>query len=249
MISLEGRVCLVTGATRGIGWATAIRLATAGASVVLNARNTDGTLEARRAELEAASRREVYAIAADAGDAGQIKALYRQVFEKFKRLDVLVNNAGIMKDAPLGMISAELATGVLSVNVTGALLHMQEASRLMSRAKAGSIVNLSSIVGRVGFAGQTVYASSKAAIIGMTRAGAKELAAKNIRVNAVAPGFIETDLTRKLDPARRDAAIRSIGMGRAGTADEVATVILFLASDLSAYVTGQVLGVDGGMVM
>lgn len=130
--------------------------------------------------------------------------------------------------------------------VTGALLHLQEASRLMSRGKSGSIINLSSIIGRVGFPGQTVYGASKAAIIGMTLAAAKELAAKNIRVNAVAPGFIDTDLTRALEPAKRNAVIHSIGMGRAGMADEVAGGILFLASDLASYVTGQILALTAG---
>lgn len=249
MISLEGRVCLVTGSTRGIGWATAAKFASAGARVILNARGADGALEERRAELEAATGREVYAIAADAGDPRQIKALYGQIFETFRRLDVLVNNAGVMRDARLGMVTPELVASVWSVNVTGALLHLQEASRLMSRGKSGSIINLGSIIGRVGFAGQTVYGASKAAIIGMTLAAAKELAAKNIRVNAVAPGFIDTDLTRALDPAKRDAVIHSIGMGRAGSADDVAGGILFLASDLASYVTGQILGIDGGMVV
>jgi 3-oxoacyl-[acyl-carrier protein] reductase len=248
MIDLGGRVCVVTGSTRGIGWAAARKLAAAGAQVVLNGRAAGEALEARRAELEAATGRDVLAVAADAGDPRQVKALYAKVFEKFRRLDVLVNNAGIMKDARLGMITDELASGVWSVNLTGALLHLQEASRLMSRANSGSIVNMSSIIGRVGFAGQTVYAASKAAVIGMTYAAAKELAPKNIRVNAIAPGFIETDLTRGLDAAKRDAAIKSIAIGRPGSDDDVASVILFFASDLSAYVTGQVLGVDGGML-
>jgi len=249
MISLDGRVCVITGSTRGIGWATAAKLAAAGARVVLNGRNAGGALEERRRELEASTGREAHAIAADAGDPRQVKELYQQVFGKFKRLDVLVNNAGVMKDARLGMITPELASGVWSVNVTGALLHLQEASRLMGRSGSGSIVNVSSIIGRAGFGGQTVYAASKAAVIGMTLAAAKELASRNIRVNAVAPGLIDTDLTRELAAAKRDAAMRSIGMGRAGSADDVASAILFLASDLASYVTGQVLGVDGGMVV
>lgn len=249
MISLQGRVCLITGSTRGIGWVTAMKLAAAGATVVLNGRTAGGALEERRAELQASTGREVWAIAADAGDARQIKTLYQQIFEKFRRLDVLVNNAGVMNDARLGMITEELVSAVMSVNVTGSLLHLQEASRLMSRGKSGSIINVGSIIGRVGFAGQTVYAASKAAVIGITLAAAKELAQKSIRVNVVAPGFIDTDLTRVLDPSKRAAAVQAIGMGRAGSADEVASVILFLASDLSSYVTGQVLGVDGGMVV
>jgi len=178
-----------------------------------------------------------------------VKNCYVEIFRRFKRLDVLVNNAGILQDALLGMISNETMHAVIDTNLVGSLVHLQEASRLMTRNRQGSIINLSSIIGRFGNEGQTVYAASKAAVIGMTMAAAKELAPKNIRVNAVAPGFIDTAMTRQLPPEKFQQRMAGIRMGRIGTAEEVAQVIVFLASDMSSYVTGQVLGVDGGMII
>jgi 3-oxoacyl-[acyl-carrier protein] reductase len=188
-------------------------------------------------------------LTADVRDAVAVRNCYVEIFRRFKRLDVLVNNAGILQDALLGMITNEMIRGVIETNLVGNLLHLQEASRLMSRNRRGSIINLSSIIGRYGNEGQTVYAASKAGIIGMTMAAAKELAPKNIRVNAVAPGFIDTAMTRQLLPDKFEQRVAAIRMGRIGTAEEVAQPILFLASDMSSYVTGQVLGVDGGMVI
>jgi 3-oxoacyl-[acyl-carrier protein] reductase len=154
-----------------------------------------------------------------------------------------------MLDAPLGMITSELIHSVTQTNIAGSILHLQAAARLMTRAKSGSIINLTSIVGRVGKEGQTVYASSKAAVIGMTRAAAKELAPKGIRVNAVAPGMINTDMTLQLPKEHYRAASDSVKMGRIGEPIEVARAILFFASHMSSYVTGQVLGVDGGVLI
>jgi 3-oxoacyl-[acyl-carrier protein] reductase len=171
------------------------------------------------------------------------------IFQRYKRLDVLVNNAGILRDALLGMISRELIDDTLNTNVVGPILHLQEAARLMGRKQAGSIINVASIIGRVGNKGQTVYAASKAAVIGMTYAAAKELAPKSIRVNAVAPGFIATDMTRQLTPPVFEERVKSVAMGRIGEAEEVAQTIVFLASDESRYVTGQVIGVDGAMLI
>jgi 3-oxoacyl-[acyl-carrier protein] reductase len=245
---LEGKVCFITGSTRGIGWATAELFAQRGATVVLNSRAGD-LLEQRKQSLQEHFGRPVIALAADAGDPAAVQACYIEIFKQYKKLDVLVNNAGIMQDAPLGMITAELIHAVAQTNIAGPILHLQAAARLMSRAKCGSIINLTSIIGRVGKEGQTVYASSKAALIGMTRAAAKELAPKGIRVNAVAPGMIDTDMTRQLSEDHHRAALGSIKMGRIGEPSEVAHAILFLASDMSSYVTGQVLGVDGGMII
>ncbi|MFY9644286.1 MAG: SDR family oxidoreductase, partial [Terriglobales bacterium] len=147
------------------------------------------------------------------------------------------------------MITHETMRAVIDTNLVGSLLHLQEASRLMARNRRGSIINLSSIIGRFGTEGQTVYAASKAAVIGMTMAAAKELAPKNVRVNAVAPGFIDTEMTQQLPPEKMKQSVAGIRMGRVGTAEEVAQAIVFLASDMSTYVTGQVLGVDGGMAI
>ena len=165
------------------------------------------------------------------------------------QLDAVVNNAGILDDALLGMVNEKQVSHTLAVNTEAVIYHMQYASRLMMKQKSGSIVNVSSIIGRVGNAGQTVYGASKAAVIGATYSASKELAPYNIRVNAVAPGFIETAMTKQLSQEKYEQRLSEIKMGRIGTAEEVANVILFLASDYSSYVTGQVIGVDGGMVI
>ena len=217
--------------------------------MVLNHRGSVELLEERCRELEAEFHGTVVGLPADAIDTAAVKRCYVEIFRRFKRLDVLVNNAGILRDALLGMISDEMIHTVMDTNLMGSLVHLQEASRLMTRTGGGSIINISSIIGRVGNEGQTVYAASKAAVIGMTMAAAKELAPKNIRVNAVAPGFIDTPMTRQLPPDKFQQRIASVRMGRIGKPEEVAQVILFLANDMSSYVTGQVLGVDGGMTI
>jgi 3-oxoacyl-[acyl-carrier protein] reductase len=162
---------------------------------------------------------------------------------------VLVNNAGILQDALLGMIPDAMIRQTIDVNTVGPIYHVQEASRLMARNKSGSIINVTSIIGRFGNEGQAVYGASKAALIGLTLSAAKELARHNIRVNAVAPGFINTDMVKQLTEQKYGERMKSIKMGRIGEPEDVANAILFLASDLSSYVTGQVLGVDGGMLI
>jgi 3-oxoacyl-[acyl-carrier protein] reductase len=240
-LDLTGRVGFVTGGTRGIGLATARLLAAHGAQVVIA-----GTDEQRT--REAADMFGGRGVACDSREPDQISAAYRTIRAEFGRLDFLVNNAGVLQDALVGMISPEMIDDVLGVNTKGPILHMQAASRLMRRS-GGSIVNVSSIIGMRGNAGQVVYAASKAAIIGLTASAAKELAPRSIRVNAVAPGFIETDMTAALDPEKFSERMDSIAMGRIGTPQDVAGAVLFLVSDLSSYVTGQVLGVDGGMLV
>jgi 3-oxoacyl-[acyl-carrier protein] reductase len=246
---LEGKICFVTGSTRGIGWAVAQEFARQGATVILNSRHSGEPLEQRRKQLETDFSRPAVGLSADVTDIPAVKSCYKEIFKQFKRLDVLVNNAGILQDALLGMIPEATMRSVIDTNLVGSLVHLQEAARLMGRANSGAIVNLSSIIGRFGNEGQTVYAASKAGVIGMTMSAAKELAPKNIRVNAVAPGFIDTDMTRQLPPDKRQQRLASIGMKRIGTPEEVARVIVFLASDAASYVTGQVLGVDGGMIV
>jgi 3-oxoacyl-[acyl-carrier protein] reductase len=247
-LGLQDRVAVVTGAVEGIGWATARLLAAEGASVALIGRTDDERLAARVADLEAAGA-DVHGIASDVTDPAAVSACYRAVFERWKRLDVLVANAGVLGDARIGMIAEDLLRSTLEVNLAGAIRHLQAAARLMQRSKSGSIVLVSSIVGTHGNAGQVAYAASKAGLVGATLAAAKELAPSGIRVNAVAPGYIATRMIEHLPPEVHAARVAAIPTGRPGEAEEVAAAIGFLASDLSSYVTGQVLGVDGGMVL
>ena len=249
LLTLQGKVALVTGSTRGIGWASARLLAQQGATVLVNGRSDSQLLRQRVDELKSISGAESEGFPFDVGAADGVKECYAAIFKKYRRLDILVNNAGILEDSLLGMVTPENMARVFRVNVEGVILNMQYASRLMARNQGGSIINLSSIIGRVGNAGQVVYGGSKAAVIGITLSAAKELAPTNIRVNAVAPGFIDTDMVRQLPGEKFEERARSIKMGRIGTPEDVAKAVLFFASDLSAYVTGQVLGVDGGMLI
>jgi 3-oxoacyl-[acyl-carrier protein] reductase len=244
---LAGRVALVTGASRGIGRSAALRLAEAGASVWLNAK-TEGSLDGVYEQLDAAGLAGARKTYFDVSDAQQVAAAFREVQKSSGRLDILVNNAGILKEAAFEMSSPAMMDEVWAVNMRGALLCSQYASRLMTRSGGGSIINIASIMGRVGRAGQVVYSATKAGLIGATLSLGKELGAKNIRVNAIAPGVIETDLIGHLDPGQRSDLQRRVSLGRLGTPDDVAGLCVFLASDAAAYITGQVIGVDGGLV-
>ena len=232
---MSGKVAVVTGAGRGIGLATARLLRAQGVRVL----GVDLEGENDAADL----------LIADVGRPADITEIYRQVHCRFGRLDILVNNAGILGDARLGMIGVAMLERVLAVNLEAVVLNMQEASKLMRRSGGGAIVSVSSIVGLRGNQGQVAYAAAKAGIVGATLAAARELAADAIRVNAVAPGFIATDMVAHLDRQTTARRVAAIALGRPGTAGEVAEVIAFLCSDAARYVTGQVVGVDGGMVL
>lgn len=247
-MDMTGRVAIVTGSSRGIGWACAQRLAGCGATVVLNGRN-EAQLGGRLAELREVHPGAHTVSAFDVGDSKAVSSAYRAIASRFGRLDVLINNSGILGDALIGMISDSEMDRVLSTNVKGVIGNLQAAARLMMKSKSGSIVNLSSIVGRVGNQGQLLYSASKAAVIGLTLTAAKELGPHGIRVNAVAPGYIQTDMVQHLPPERQRALMSGIAMGRAGLPDDVADVAVFLASDQARYVSGQVIGVDGCMTL
>jgi len=244
-IDLSGRVAVVTGASRGIGFAIARRLLAAGATVIVNSRRIDADVVA---ELLAVAPDRVHLEPGDIADPDGARQLVRAVFSRHKRLDILVNNAGIMRAAVIGMISDDDLRATLDLNLASPIHLIQAAARLMART-GGSIVNVASVVGLEGASGQLAYAASKAGVGGMTRAAAKELAPKGVRVNAVAPGYIETDMTENLGEAVRAQSLESIGLGRAGLPDDVADAVLFLSSDMARYITGQVLRVDGGMVI
>lgn len=244
---LVDKTILITGASRGIGYATA-RLATMHQwTVILHGRDEE-QLKKVQEELTTFGA-SVYRLTYDVTNVDEIKKAFMWIKKNVGQLDAVVNNAGILDDALLGMVNEKQVSQTLAVNTEAVIYHMQYASRLMMKQKSGSIVNVSSIIGRVGNAGQTVYGASKAAVIGATYSAAKELASYNIRVNAVAPGFIETDMTKQLSDEKFEQRLTEIKMGRIGKPEEVANAILFLASDLSSYITGQVIGVDGGMVI
>jgi len=244
---LAGRTAFVTGSARGIGWEVARTLAAHGADVAINGRSDPDALDRQAGSLTAEFGVRALALAGDVADPAVVGGFYQRLFKEWKRLDVLVNNAGVLEGAVLGMITPELVDRVLAVNTKGAIYNLQGAARLMGRRKAGSIVNVSSIIATHGDDGQAVYGASKAALLGLTRSAAKELAPQGIRVNAVAPGYIATDMIASVPPAVHQQRLAAIGMGRIGTPEDVARVVLFLASDLSTYVTGQVIGVDGGL--
>ncbi|NGQ95653.1 SDR family oxidoreductase [Brevibacillus sp. SYP-B805] len=245
---LQDKIAWVTGASRGIGRATAVELASQGATVVLSA-TSEKSLQDTAEEIELKTGKAPMIMGYDVSDPVSVKQAFSLFQAHYKQLDILVNNAGVMMDALLPMVSEEQLNRTMAVNLNAVIYHMQYASRFMMRRKSGSIINVSSIMGRFGNVGQVVYAASKAAIIGATLSASKELAPFQIRVNAVAPGFIETDMTKQLSQQKFEEKLNTIKMGRAGTPEEVAKVILFLSCDWSSYVTGQVIGVDGGMIV
>lgn len=247
---MEGleRTALVTGASRGIGRAIAIALGKAGYAVAVNYAGSREAAEAVRDEIIAAGGK-AFTLQADVSKPEDVDGMFKTIKEEFGFLDVLVNNAGITRDGLLIRMKESAWDEVISTNLKGNFLTLKAAAAMMMRRKQGSIINISSVVGLTGNIGQVNYAAAKAGVIGMTKAAAKELAARGIRVNAVAPGCIVTDMTDKIPEDIKDGMLHSIPLARLGQVEEVAKAVVFLASDDASYITGQILNVDGGMVM
>jgi 3-oxoacyl-[acyl-carrier protein] reductase len=245
-VSLQGKVALITGGSRGIGAAVAQVLATAGAAVVVCARN--GEAAASTASAIAAQGGQALGVAADVSQAEDAERLMKACLERFGRLDILVNNAGITRDGLVLRMKDGDWSDVLAVNLNGAFYCARAALRVILKQKqSGRIINIGSVVGSMGNAGQANYVTSKAGLIGLTKALAREVAARGVTVNLVAPGFIETDMTASLPDAVKETYRGQIPLGRFGTAADVAAAVAFLASDGAAYITGQVIHVNGGM--
>ena len=247
-MNFSGKTAVVTGGSRGIGRAVCLELAKGGANVVLCYAGNEAAANNTVAACEALGTKAL-AVRCDVAQADEVKALMDAAVQAFGRIDILVNNAGITRDGLLMMMKDEDFDAVIDTNLKGTFLCMKAVSRLMMRQRYGRIVNLSSVVGLRGNAGQVNYAASKAGVVGMTKSLAKELASRNVTVNAVAPGFIETDMTAAMPEAAKTATLGSIPMQRLGAAEDVARAVAFLASDEAAYITGQVLAIDGGMSM
>jgi 3-oxoacyl-[acyl-carrier protein] reductase len=244
---LDSKVAVVTGAGRGIGECIARRLASEGAAIAVCDVMLDNAQQVAADLAKGGTKASAFAV--NVTDSKQVTEVCEKVVAEFGRVDILVNNAGITRDGLLLRMSDEDWDLVLGVNLKGAFLFTRAVCRTMLKQRSGAIVNIASIVGVVGNAGQANYSASKAGMIGLTKTVAREFASRGIRANAVAPGFIQTPMTDKLTPEQKKAQTDHIGLGRLGLPEDVANVVLFLASDLSSYVTGQVIGVDGGLAM
>jgi len=245
---LDGKVALVTGASRGIGRAIALKLASEGAKVAINYAGSTEKAEAVKAEIEAAGG-EALLCQADVSSSEAVAAMVESVVERFGRIDILVNNAGITRDGLLARMKDEDFHAVLKTNLGGVYVCTKAVTKLMMKQRSGRIVNMASVVGLMGNAGQSNYAAAKAGVIGFSKSMAKELASRGITVNMVAPGFIDTDMTAAMTEKAREATLAGIPLGRAGQPEDVANAVCFLVSDNASYITGQVVNVDGGMVM
>ncbi|MFG6115153.1 3-oxoacyl-[acyl-carrier-protein] reductase [Halobacillus sp. MO56] len=245
---LENQVALVTGASRGIGRAIAMELAGKGAAVAVNYAGSEAKAQEVVEEIEANGGKAIK-IQADVSKEADVKDMVKQTIEAFGRLDILVNNAGIAKDNLLMRMKEEEFDQVIDTNLKGVFLTTKAVTRQMMKQKSGRIINIASIVGVSGNPGQANYVAAKAGVIGMTKSNAKELATRNILVNAVAPGFITTDMTDELSEEQREEMLKIIPLNRLGEGKDIANVVRFLASEDSSYMTGQTIHVDGGMVM
>lgn len=242
------KTVLITGGSRGIGKAVAMKFAENGYKIIINYVSDKTDTEQLKKELLQAGAADILLIKADVSNSEDVKNMVKETIEKFEKIDVLVNNAGITKDNLLMRMSEEEFDKVIQINLKGTYLVTKEVTKYMMKKRSGSIVNLASVVGVAGNAGQCNYAASKAGIIGFTKSIAKELASRNIRANAVAPGFIETDMTNVLKEEIKENINSQIPLRRMGSAKEVAELVYFLGEDASSYITGQVINVDGGMI-
>lgn len=245
---LDGKVAIVTGGSRGIGRSVAIALAKAGAKVVINYAGNVAAAEEVKATIEAAGGQGLL-IQADVACDEAVTEMVKQTVDTFGKIDILVNNAGITRDNLLMRMKTDDWDAVMNTNLKGVFLCTKAVSRIMMKQKAGKIVNMTSVVGQTGNAGQSNYAAAKAGVIGFTKSMAKELASRGVTVNAVAPGFINTDMTAVLSEQIKTELITRIPAGRLGCSEDVAAAVMFLVSDSANYITGQTLNVDGGMVM
>jgi len=246
-MSLSGRIALVTGASQGIGRACALELAKAGAAVAVAARNQEKLNEVVQKIGETGGKAAAFAV--DIGDEEQIKSAFKSALAQFGKIDILVNNAGITRDQLVMRMKRADWDAVLNTNLTSAYLCIQQVIGSMLKQRWGRIINITSVFGQMGQAGQANYASSKAGLIGLTMAIAREVGSRNITCNAVAPGFIETAMTSGLSEELRQNALKNIPLGRLGTPEDVAKAVAFLATDDASYITGHVLNVNGGMLM
>ena len=246
-MNLSGKVALVTGASRGIGRAVALKLAGEGADVVVTATSLERAQ--KTADEVTAMGVKALAVKVDVSSTSDVEALFAKISEAFGKLDILVNNAGITRDGLLMRMKDADWDAVIDTNLKGAFVCTREAVKLMGKAKGGSIVNISSVVGEMGNAGQSNYCASKAGLIGLTKSVAREYAKRNITVNAITPGFIETDMTDVLSPSVKEDLMKQIPAGRFGKPEDIANAVFFLVSEMGSYVTGHVLSVNGGMYM
>ena len=245
---LDGKVALVTGASRGIGRAIALKLAAEGAKVAINYAGNTVKAEEVKAEIEK-NGGEAILVQADVSDAAAVEAMVNATVEAFGQIDILVNNAGITRDGLLMRMKDEDFDAVINTNLKGVFYCTKLVSKLMMKKRSGRIINMASVVGLMGNAGQTNYAAAKAGVIGFSKSAAKELAARGITVNMVAPGFIDTDMTAAMTDKAKEMTLTGIPLNRMGTPEDVANAVAFLVSDNASYITGQVINVDGGMVM
>lgn len=245
---LEGKTALVTGASRGIGRAVAVALAAAGAKVAVNYAGNDAAAEETKAAIEAAGGTAIL-LKADIADCEAVDKMVAETIEAFGQIDILVNNAGITRDGLLMRMKNEDFDAVINTNLKGVYYTTKAVTKYMMKKRYGRIINMASVVGLTGNAGQANYAAAKAGVIGFSKTVAKELASRGITCNMVAPGLIATDMTKDLPEKAKEAMMTSIPLGRAGQPEDVAQAVLFLASDNASYITGQVINVDGGMVM
>src|SRR3984957_3663610 len=246
-MSLSGRVAMVTGASQGIGRACALKLAAAGATVALAARNQEKLTELAQA-IETSGGK-AFAFPVDVADEDQVRTAFKTALGQLGKIDVLVNNAGITRDQLVMRMKRHDWDSVLNTNLTSAYLCIQQVITSMLKQRWGRVINITSVFGQMGQAGQANYAASKAGLIGLTMAIAREVASRNITCNAVAPGFIETSMTAALSEEFKQTAVKQIPLGRVGTPEDIANAVAFLASDEASYITGHVLNVNGGLLM